>query len=99
MIPEFEKCLCLSWANADLQEVAQSLNIEPLGEGAAELLAGDVEYRLHLIVSEAKKFMIHGKRSTLMPDDIEHALEVLNVEVGRVPSFPLLREQGRLTNS
>lgn len=64
-----------------IQEVAQSLSLEPLGPGAADLLAGDVEYRLHLILQEAKKFMIHGKRTTLRPDDVEHAMEALNVEV------------------
>lgn len=28
--------------------------------------------------------MVHGKRSTLLPEDVEHAMEVLNVEV-RIP--------------
>lgn len=48
---------------------------------AAELLAGDVEHRLHLILQEAKKFMIHGKRATLTPEDVEHAMDALGVEV------------------
>jgi transcription initiation factor TFIID subunit 6 len=60
---------------------ADSLSIDPLGQGAADLLAGDVEYRLHLILQEAKKFMVHGKRQTLLPEDVEHAMEALNVEV------------------
>lgn len=46
------------------------------------MLASDVEYRLHFLLQEAKKFMVHGKRSTLMPEDVEHAMEALNVEVG-----------------
>lgn len=25
--------------------------------------------------------MVHGKRSTLMPEDVEYAMEALNVEV------------------
>lgn len=70
--------------SADLQEVHQSLPLDPLGPGAADLLAGDVEYRLHYLLQEAKKFMVHGKRNTLMPDDIEHAMEALNVEVSMV---------------
>jgi hypothetical protein len=41
-----------------------------------------VEYRLHLIIQEAKKFMVHGKRATLLPEDVEYAMEALNVEVG-----------------
>ena len=64
-----------------IQDVAQSLAIDVLGSGAADLLAADVEYRLHLIVQEAKKFMVHGKRNTLLPEDVEHAMELLNVEV------------------
>jgi len=63
------------------QEVHSSLPLDPLGPGAADLLAGDVEYRLHFLLQEAKKFMVHGKRSTLMPEDVEHAMEALNVEV------------------
>lgn len=70
------------YPSESIQEVAQSLPLDALGPGAATLLAGDVEYRLHLILQEAKKFMVHAKRSTLMPEDVEHALEALNVEVG-----------------
>ncbi|WWD20037.1 hypothetical protein CI109_104510 [Kwoniella shandongensis] len=70
-------------------EVAHSLPIDPLGPGAADLLAGDVEYRLHLILQEAKKFMIHGKRATLLPEDVEYAMEALNVEPVLVPPRPL----------
>lgn len=69
------------YPSESIQEVAQSLPLDPLGPGAATLLAGDVEYRLHLILQEAKKFMVHAKRSTLMSEDVEHALEALNVEV------------------
>ena len=72
------------------QEVAQSLPLDVLSPGAAEALAGDVEYRIHLIIQEAKKFMIHGKRGTLLPEDIEHAMEALNVEVSRVTLNPSL---------
>lgn len=68
----------------------QSLPLDPLGPGAADLLAGDVEYRLHYLVTEAKKFMVHGKRTTLMPEDIEHAMEALNIEVCIFVSSPLL---------
>lgn len=73
-------------------EVAHSLPIDALGAGAADYLAGDVEYRLHLIVQEAKKFMVHGKRTTLLPEDVEHALEALNVEPILVPPRPLAQQ-------
>ncbi|AAW43418.1 hypothetical protein CNBE0210 [Cryptococcus deneoformans B-3501A] len=77
------------YPSESIQEVAQSLPLDPLGPGAATLLAGDVEYRLHLILQEAKKFMVHAKRSTLMPEDVEHALEALNVEPILIPPRPL----------
>ncbi|KAL1407644.1 histone H4-like TAF Taf6, SAGA complex subunit [Vanrija albida] len=72
-----------------IQEVAQSLPLDPLGPGAADLLAGDVEYRLHFLLQEAKKFMVHGRRSTLTPEDVEYAMEALNVEPVLVPPRPL----------
>lgn len=49
------------------------------------MLASDVEYRIHLIIQEARKFMINGKRQTLMPEDIEYAMEAMNVEVRLKP--------------
>ncbi|WWC93104.1 uncharacterized protein L201_008070 [Kwoniella dendrophila CBS 6074] len=70
-------------------EVAQSLPLDPLGQGSADILAGDVEYRLHLILQEAKKFMVNGKRSTLLPEDIEYAMDALNVEPVLIPPKPL----------
>lgn len=74
---------------ANVQEVHQSLPLDPLGPGAADLLAGDVEYRLHFLLQEAKKFMVHGKRTTLLPEDVEHAMEALSVEPVIVPPRPL----------
>ena len=62
--------------------MAASLPIDSLAPGAADTLASDVEYRLHLILQEAKKFMVHAKRGTLLPEDVEYAMEALNVEVG-----------------
>ncbi|WVW86592.1 hypothetical protein I302_108642 [Kwoniella bestiolae CBS 10118] len=72
-----------------ITEVAQSLPLDPLGAGSADLLAGDVEYRLHLIIQEAKKFMVNGKRGTLMPEDVEYAMDALNVEPILIPPRPL----------
>ncbi|KAI9631731.1 uncharacterized protein MKK02DRAFT_21530 [Dioszegia hungarica] len=66
-------------------EASHSLALDPLGPGAADLLASDVEYRIHLIIQEARKFMINGKRQTLTPEDIEYAMEALNVEPILVP--------------
>ena len=72
------------------QDVAQSLAIDVLGSGVSDLLAADVEYRIHLIAQEAKKFMVQGKRSTLLPEDIEQAMAALNVEVSPI-TYPKIR--------
>ncbi|KAL7424833.1 histone H4-like TAF Taf6, SAGA complex subunit [Cryptotrichosporon argae] len=72
-----------------VQEVASSLPLDPLVQGAANVLAGDVEFRLHLLVQEARKFMVHGKRTTLTSEDVEHAMEALNVEPVLIPPRPL----------
>jgi transcription initiation factor TFIID subunit 6 len=64
------------------QEVASSLPIDPLAPGSSDLLASDLEYRIHLIIQEARKFMYHSHRTTLLSEDIEYAMEALNVEVG-----------------
>ncbi|EIW72312.1 hypothetical protein TREMEDRAFT_70674 [Tremella mesenterica DSM 1558] len=72
-----------------VNDVAHGLPIDNLGQGAADLLASDVEYRLHLITQEAKKFMVHAKRTTLTSDDVEYAMEVLNLEPILVPPRPL----------
>lgn len=63
------------------QEVHSALPLDPLGNGTPELLAADVEYRLHLIAQEARKFMVAAKRRTLRPEDVEMAMEAMNVEV------------------
>lgn len=50
-------------------------------------MAGDVEYRLNLVIQEAQKFMRHAKRTTMVPGDIDYALQALNVQVSaRNPS-------------
>ncbi|KNC33218.1 hypothetical protein FF38_10042, partial [Lucilia cuprina] len=43
-------------------------------------MAMDVEYRLHEVIEQARKFMRHSKRRTLSTKDISAALKVLNVE-------------------
>ncbi|KAJ1548778.1 Transcription initiation factor TFIID subunit 6, partial [Cladochytrium tenue] len=62
-----------------VQAVAESAGLV-LRDTAAAALVADVEYRLREIVHEAKKFMRHAKRTRLMPDDINHALRLKNVE-------------------
>ena len=64
-----------------LQDVAESLAIDKISEETCQAIAGDVEYRLNLIIQEAHKFMRHAKRTTMMPEDIDYALQALNVQV------------------
>lgn len=65
-----------------------------LKDDAAVALSQDVEYRLREIIQvfqfndnlkscskDAMKFMRHAKRMTLLPDDINSALKVRNVQV------------------
>ncbi len=64
------------------QDVAESLAVDRLSDETARAIAGDVEYRLNMVIQEAQKFMRHGKRRTLSTRDVDHALDVLNVAVG-----------------
>ncbi|CDZ98054.1 Transcription initiation factor TFIID, subunit TAF6 (also component of histone acetyltransferase SAGA) [Phaffia rhodozyma] len=59
---------------------AESIGIAKLDESVAVALAGDVEFRLHQVIEEAHKFMKHSKRQTMLPSDVNNALEILNVE-------------------
>lgn len=67
--------------SATRQDAAESLAIDKISEETCQAIAGDVEYRLNLIIQEAHKFMRHAKRTTMMPEDIDYALQALNVQV------------------
>ncbi|KAJ3388651.1 hypothetical protein HDU92_001402 [Lobulomyces angularis] len=51
-----------------------------LRDEVANVLVQDVEYRLREVLLEAKKFMLHSKRLTLNPEDINSALKMKNFE-------------------
>lgn len=80
-----------------IQEASHSLALDPLAPGVADILASDIEHKLHLIIQEARKFMVHGKRGTLMPEDVEYAMEALNVEVCPVVSAWMRRREASLS--
>ncbi|KAL9655621.1 hypothetical protein ABK040_002284 [Willaertia magna] len=63
-----------------IQVVAQTVGISKLKDEIANALALDVEYRLREIIQDASKFMKHSKRKILTTDDINHALEMKNIE-------------------
>ncbi|CCE82997.1 Piso0_002770 [Millerozyma farinosa CBS 7064] len=68
------------WSPHDtVKDAAESLGVT-LPDEAAKNLAMDVEYRIHEILETAVKFMRHSKRRLLMTSDINHALEMLNIE-------------------
>jgi histone H3/H4 len=67
-----------------LQDVAESLSIDKISDDTCRAVAGDVEYRINLVIQEAQKFMRHAKRTTMMPQDIDYALQALNVQVCEV---------------
>eukprot|EP00698_Gefionella_okellyi_P004198 TRINITY_DN13910_c0_g1_i1.p1 TRINITY_DN13910_c0_g1~~TRINITY_DN13910_c0_g1_i1.p1 ORF type:complete len:436 (+),score=98.10 TRINITY_DN13910_c0_g1_i1:47-1354(+) len=60
--------------------IAESSGIANLPDDLAAALAADVEYRAREIVQEAVKFRNHAKRKVLMPDDVNMALRLLNIE-------------------
>ncbi|PRT52972.1 Transcription initiation factor TFIID subunit 6 [Wickerhamiella sorbophila] len=69
------------WSPADtVKDAAEALGIANLPDEVAKTLAMDIEYRIHEVVEQALKFMIHSKRTTVTAKDISAALRVLNIE-------------------
>lgn len=66
--------------NDTVKDAGEVVGIQNLPDDVAKAMAMDVEYRLHEIIEQARKFMRHSKRRTLMARDIASALKVLNVE-------------------
>ncbi|KAJ9097344.1 hypothetical protein QFC19_006812 [Naganishia cerealis] len=70
-------------------DAAEALTIGKISDDTCRAVAGDVEYRINLVAQEAQKFMRHAKRTTLMPQDIDYALQALNVQPLLHPPYPL----------
>ncbi|WBW75462.1 SAGA complex/transcription factor TFIID complex histone H4-like subunit Taf6 [Schizosaccharomyces osmophilus] len=68
------------WNVESIKDVAEMLGISSLGDEAASAIAMDLEYRIHQVIQEAMKFMVHSKRTVLSNADISSALRTLNVE-------------------
>ncbi|KAL9101745.1 MAG: hypothetical protein Q9163_003021 [Psora crenata] len=68
------------WNPENIKDVAESIGIATLTDDATRALTSDVEYRLSQVLEEALKFMRHGKRTSLMTQDIAQALRALDVE-------------------
>lgn len=69
------------WSHSDtVKDVAEAIGIPALSDDVSKAMAMDVEYRLHEVIEQARKFMRHSKRRTLTTRDISSALKVLNVE-------------------
>ncbi|QPG74053.1 hypothetical protein FOA43_001373 [Brettanomyces nanus] len=70
------------WSPYDtIKDVADALGVtNQMNEEVAKNLAMDVEYRIHEILEQALKFMRHGKRKTLIVQDVDRAMKVLNLE-------------------
>lgn len=66
--------------NDTVKDAAEVLGVQNLPDDVAKAMAMDVEYRLHEIIEQARKFMRHSRRRTLSTRDIDSALKVLNVE-------------------
>ena len=87
------------WSTDTVTDVAESIGIGGLNEEVAQILASDVEYRLHEVIQEASKFMRHAKRTILSPADINEALRALNVEplYGYAASRPIVFKEASLS--
>lgn len=59
--------------------IAESIGIANLADDAARLLADDITMKLKCLAQDAKKFSSHGRRSSLIVSDIDHALKNKNV--------------------
>ncbi|CAA20756.1 SAGA complex/transcription factor TFIID complex histone H4-like subunit Taf6 [Schizosaccharomyces pombe] len=68
------------WNIESIKDVAEMLGIGNLADEPAAAIAMDLEYRIHQVVQEATKFMVHSKRTVLTSADISSALRTLNVE-------------------
>ncbi|KAJ9125315.1 hypothetical protein QFC22_000272 [Naganishia vaughanmartiniae] len=72
-----------------VKDVAEALTISKISDDTCRAVAGDIEYRINLVAQEAQKFMRHAKRTTLMPQDVDYALQALNVQPLLHPPYPL----------
>ena len=68
------------WNPENVRDVAESVGIASMSDELTQSVSSDVEYRLSQVLREALKFMRHGKRQTLVTQDIAQALRVLDVE-------------------
>ncbi|CAG0885829.1 unnamed protein product [Darwinula stevensoni] len=62
-----------------MKVIGESIGVS-LKEDAGKELADDITYRVKLIVQDAMKFMVHGKRKQLTTEDIDNSLKHKNVE-------------------
>lgn len=68
------------WNPENLKDVAESVGIANLSDGGIQALSEEVEYRVFMVIQEAKRFMHAGKRTVLHTTDVSQALKVLEVE-------------------
>lgn len=68
------------WNPDSVRDVAESVGIGNLNNEAVQALQQEIEYRVHGVIQEAKRFMRAGKRTVLQTTDISQALKVLEVE-------------------
>lgn len=88
------------WSPYDtVRDVSDTLGISwQFPDEVATNLSMDVEYRIHEIIEQALKFMRHGKRRTLTTQDIDRAMNVLNLEplYGYDTSKPLVYKEAMI---
>lgn len=70
-----------SFSIESIKVIAESIGIGNLPDDAAKELADDISFKVKHIIQDAAKFMHHAKRIKLMPNDVDCALKIKNMEV------------------
>ncbi|XP_022013152.1 transcription initiation factor TFIID subunit 6 isoform X1 [Helianthus annuus] len=63
-----------------IEVIAQSIGVTNLSPDVLPSLAADIEYRVREIMQEAIKCMHHAKRTAMISDDVDSALELRKME-------------------
>ncbi|KAK7598055.1 hypothetical protein V9T40_006290 [Parthenolecanium corni] len=63
-----------------LKVIAEIIGIPSLSDECGKELSEDITFKLKHIIQNAMKFMTHGKRTRLIPSDVDNSLILYNIE-------------------
>ncbi|OTB01730.1 hypothetical protein M426DRAFT_211306 [Hypoxylon sp. CI-4A] len=70
----------LLWNQETVRDVAEAVGAHKIGDEALRTLTKDTEYRIGQLIVEALRFMRLARRTHMTPQDISHAMRVLDVQ-------------------